>query len=58
MEIIKLNWASEWPVVHASSAPDYTRYLEDVQVKREPQPLTVGAADLLLASINAAVARF
>jgi hypothetical protein len=58
MEIIKLNWAHKWPVVHASSDAGYTRYIEDVLVKREPQPLTVGAADLLLASISAAVTRF
>lgn len=58
MEIIKLNWAHKWPVVHASSDAGYTRYIEDVLVKRDPRPLTVGAADLLLASIRAAVARF
>ncbi len=55
MEIIKLNWARQWPVVHACSDAGYTAYIEDVLVRREPRPLTVGAADLLLASINAAV---
>ncbi|MEW6340882.1 MAG: hypothetical protein AB1704_09390 [Pseudomonadota bacterium] len=58
MEIIKLNWAHKWPVVHACSGAGYTRYIEDVLVRREPRPLTVGAADLLLASVSAAVTRF
>jgi hypothetical protein len=58
MEIIKLNWAYKWPVVHACSDPGYTRYIEDVLVKREPQPLTVGATDLLLASVDEAANRF
>jgi hypothetical protein len=58
MEIIKLNWANTWPVVHACSDVGYERYLEDVLVKREPRPLTVGAHDLLLASMKAAVERF
>jgi hypothetical protein len=58
MEIIKLNWAHKWPVVHACSDAGYTRYIEDVLVKREPRPLTAGAADLLLASVTAAATRF
>src|ERR1700739_2344011 len=58
MEIIKLNWAHKWPVVHACSDAGYTRYIEDVLVKRDPQPLTAGALDLLIASVNAAVTRF
>ncbi|MGF6763750.1 hypothetical protein P3T24_004081 [Paraburkholderia sp. GAS33] len=58
MEIIKLNWAYKWPVVHACSDDGYTRYIEDVLVKREPRPLTSGAADLLLASVTAAIDRF
>jgi hypothetical protein len=58
MEIIKLNWAHKWPVVHACSDAGYTRYIEDVLVKREPRPLTAGALDLLVASVNAAVTRF
>ena len=58
MEIIKLNWAHKWPVVHACSDAGYTRYIEDVLVKREPQPLTAGAADLLLASVTAASNHF
>jgi hypothetical protein len=58
MEIIKLNWPRKWPVVHACSDAGYTRYIEDVLVKREPRPLTAGALDLLVASINAAAARF
>jgi hypothetical protein len=58
LEIIKLNWAYKWPVVHACSGAGYTRYIEDVLVQREPLPLTAGAADLLLASMRAAVAHF
>jgi hypothetical protein len=58
MEIIKLNWPRKWPVVHACSAANYTPYLEDVLVRREPRPLTVGANDLLLASMKAAVEEF
>lgn len=58
LEIIKLNWTYKWPVVHACSSADYTRYIEDVLVKRDPLPLTAGAADLLLASMRAAVAHF
>jgi hypothetical protein len=58
MEIIKLNWPRTWPVVHACSAANYTQYLEDVLVRREPRPLTVGAHDLLLASMQAAVEQF
>ena len=58
MEIIKLNWPRAWPVVHACSDPRYVPYLEDVLVKRDPRPLTVGANDLLLASMKAAVERF
>lgn len=58
MEIIKLNWPHTWPVVHACSDARYVPYLEDVLVKRDPRPLTVGANDLLLASLKAAVERF
>lgn len=58
MEIIKLNWPRTWPVVHASSAANYTPYLEDMLVRREPKPLTAGANDLLFASMKAAVEHF
>ncbi|WP_118183921.1 hypothetical protein [Paraburkholderia phosphatilytica] len=58
MEIVKLNWAHKWPVVHACADPGYTRYIEDVLVRREPRPLTRGALDLLVASMQGAVDAF
>ena len=55
MEIVKLNWPHKWPVVHACADPAYTRYIEDILVMREPKPLTRGALDLLVASMQTAV---
>lgn len=55
MEIIKLNWPRPWPVVHACADPSYVRYLEDRLVLRDPKPLTRGALDLLVSSIETAV---
>jgi hypothetical protein len=55
MEIIKLNWPTKWPIVHATADATYERYLDDVLVLREPKPLTRGAMDLLMASMKAAV---
>ena len=58
MEIIKLNWQQTWPVVHACSHATYEPYLEDLLLRRPPRPLTTGALDLLVASIQRAVERF
>jgi hypothetical protein len=58
MEIVKLNWARKWPVVHACADAGYTRYIEDVLVRREPRPLTRGAHDLLVASMQGALDAF
>ncbi|EEA02157.1 hypothetical protein BH160DRAFT_2495 [Burkholderia sp. H160] len=58
MEIIKLNWQQTWPVVHACSHATYEPYLEDLLLRRPPRPLTTGALDLLVASIQSAVERF
>lgn len=57
MEIIKLNWPRKWPVVHACADASYTRYIEDILVMREPKPLTRGAHDLLVASMETAVTK-
>ncbi|MEM5369858.1 hypothetical protein V4C53_28015 [Paraburkholderia azotifigens] len=57
MEIVKLNWPRKWPVVHACADSTYTRYIEDILVMREPRPLTRGALDLLVASMEAAVTK-
>ncbi|ARP86814.1 hypothetical protein [Bordetella genomosp. 9] len=58
LEIMKLNWPAPWPVVHSCSNAAYEQYLEDALIRREPLPMTAGAADLLASSIEQAVARF
>jgi len=57
-EIIKLNWNTSWPIVHATAASSYVKSLEDLVIYRDPKPLTRGALDLLKASIEAAVSRY
>lgn len=54
MEIVKLNYDQQWPIVHACSAKDYDSYIEDVLVRCEPKPLQTGAFNLLMTSIEAA----
>jgi hypothetical protein len=51
MEIIKLNYANQWPIVHACSDKSYKKYIEDILVKCEPKALQAGAFDLLKNSI-------
>lgn len=58
MEIIKLNYPFQWPIVHACSNPNYTQYLEDVLVKRQPKEMQEGALDLLISSLKAANQNF
>ena len=51
MEIIKLNYANQWPIVHACSDKNYSQYIEDVLIKCEPKALQAGAFNLLRSSI-------
>jgi hypothetical protein len=51
MEIIKLNYANKWPIVHACSDKSYKKYIENILVKCEPKALQAGAFDLLKNSI-------
>jgi len=55
MEIIKLNYAEPWLVVHATSDASYEPHMEDVLVRCEPRPFIQGALNLLLQSCWAAV---
>jgi hypothetical protein len=57
-EIIKLNYARPLPIVHASSSPQYTPYLEDVYVRCDPRPLKAGSINLIQKSISATLATF
>jgi len=54
MEIIKLNYTNQWPIVHACSDKNYTQYIEDILVPCEPKALQKGALELLKQSILAA----
>lgn len=58
MEIIKLNYPKQWPIVHACSNNNWGKYLEDVLVKREPKGLQDGALDLLVNSLETANKEF
>ena len=51
MELIKLNYKNPWPILHACSDPNYTKYIEDVLVKCEPKALQKGAFELLKQAI-------
>ena len=51
MEIIKLNYANQWPIIHACSDKNYEKYIEDILVECEPKALQAGAFDLLRNSI-------
>jgi len=57
-EIIKLNYKSTFPIVHACSSSSYDEYLEDLLIRCEPGNLKAGALDLLQQSLEAAVAKF
>lgn len=54
MEIIKLNYVNQWPIVHACSDKRYKKYIEDIFVECDPKALQAGAFDLLRNSILAA----
>ena len=58
MEIIKLNYPHQWPIVHACSDKKYKPYIEDVLVKCEPKGIWAGAFDLLQNSMTAANAQY
>lgn len=58
MEIIKLNYLIQWPIVHACSNQNYTQYFEDVLVKRQPKGMQEGALDLLIGWLEAANQNF
>ncbi len=58
MEIIKLNFPKKWPVIHACSDTSYEQYIEDFLVKCEPQPLQMGALNLIKKSIEKANTEF
>ena len=51
MEIIKLNYKNQWPIVHACSDQNYTQYIEDILIKCEPKALQRGAFELLKQAI-------
>lgn len=54
-EIIKLNYAEPWPIVHACSDPTYAVHMEDVLVRCRPRSIIDGALNLLRQSCRAAV---
>lgn len=54
MEIIKLNYELKWPIVHACSNSQYSKYIEDALVECSPKPTQAGALNLLLQSIEKA----
>jgi len=58
MEIIKLNYPIQWPIVHACSNENYTQYLEDILVQRQPKDMQDGALDLLISALEAANQNF
>ena len=58
MEIIKLNYQKQWPIVHGCSNSNWGKYLEDVLVKREAKGLQDGALDLLVNSLETANKEF
>lgn len=51
MEITKLNYTNQWPIVHACSDKNYTQYIEDILVPCEPKALQKGAFELLKQSV-------
>lgn len=54
MEIIKLNFDNNWPIVHACSNVKYKKYLENKLVICDEQKLQKGAFNLLKKSFEAA----
>jgi spore coat polysaccharide biosynthesis protein SpsF (cytidylyltransferase family) len=54
MEIIKLNYPNQWPIIHACSDKSYKKYIEDILVKCEPKAFQAGAFDLLRNSMLSA----
>lgn len=58
MEIMRLNYAEPWVIVHACSDAAYGKYLEDELVRCEPLGLTGGALNLLKQSIRLANEKF
>lgn len=57
-EIFKLNFRTPFRVVHACSGAQKERYLEDAFVWCEPQPINVGAVNLIQRSFELACERF
>jgi hypothetical protein len=57
-EIIKLNYKSTFPIVHACSSDSYEQYLEDVFIRCERKDLRTGALNLLQRSLEAAMEKF
>lgn len=59
LELIRLNYANRWTVVHACSAPGFEPYLTDLHVPVEPIPkLHYGAMSLIKTAIKSAVDAF
>jgi hypothetical protein len=54
-EIIKLNYAEPWLIVHACSDSAYAPHMEDVLVRCRPQPIIEGALNLLRQACRVAV---
>ena len=57
-EIIKLNYGQPMAIVHASSSPNYSGYIEDAFVRCAPMPLHAGAVNLLQTALRVAAERF
>ncbi len=57
-EIIKLNYRTSIPIVHACSGSGYSEYLEDVLIDCQPEELKSGALSLLKKSIQTAMSMY
>jgi len=57
-EIIKLNYRSSFPIVHACSSDRYEQYLEDVLIRCERKDMRAGALDLIQQSLMVATEKF
>jgi hypothetical protein len=57
-EIIKLNYRTSIPIIHACSGSGYSEYLEDVLIDCQPEELKSGALSLLKKSIQTAISMY
>jgi hypothetical protein len=58
MEILKLNYAEQWPIVHACSGSSYEPYMEDELVRCESKTIIDGALNLIRQSFRAAADKY